>query len=40
MDKVRITSEFDRTADFILYEGECLICFLGFLMGLSSWSSP
>jgi len=24
MDKVRITSEFDRTADFILYEGECL----------------
>jgi len=24
MDKVRITSEFDRTADFILYEGDCL----------------
>ncbi len=24
MDKVRITSEFDRTADFILYEGNCL----------------
>jgi len=24
VDKVRITSEFDRTADFILYEGDCL----------------
>lgn len=24
MDKVRITSEFDRTADFVLYEGDCL----------------
>lgn len=24
MGKVRITSEFDRTADFILYEGDCL----------------
>jgi len=24
MDKVRITSEFDQTADFILYEGDCL----------------
>lgn len=24
MDKVRIASEFDRTADFILYEGDCL----------------
>jgi adenine-specific DNA-methyltransferase len=24
VEKVRITSEFDRTADFILYEGDCL----------------
>ena len=24
MDKVKITSEFDRTADFVLYEGDCL----------------
>jgi len=24
MDKVRIVSEFDRTADFILFEGDCL----------------
>ncbi len=24
MDKVRITSEFDRTADFVLHEGDCL----------------
>lgn len=24
MDEVKISSEFDRTADFILYEGDCL----------------
>lgn len=24
MDKVKISSEFDRTADYILFEGDCL----------------